>query len=182
MSEQILSVTCGTCGYEMSQQPARCEACDQPLEYPFKNGTPRPGDETLVMQTAELLVMPKPQKVWQSAEVDESRVVEMIIGSLARSVTLLPEDIVTLGRGDESKTGAVDVNLSTHDAFSRGVSRVHAALRLDRDMLMIQDLGSSNGTFVNGQRVSGDQWRVVRNQDELRLGSLSIKVRFNSRE
>ena len=33
------------------------------------------------------------------------------------------------------------------------VSRRHAELRRDGDVFLLTDLGSSNGTFVNGQRI-----------------------------
>ena len=40
---------------------------------------------------------------------------------------------------------------------SSQVSRRHCELHLDRGKLLVRDLGSSNGTFVNGKRVLGQQ-------------------------
>ena len=48
------------------------------------------------------------------------------------------------------------------------VSRRHAAVRGFDDELAIEDLGSRNGTFVNGERVSGI--RRLAAGDEVRLG------------
>lgn len=48
------------------------------------------------------------------------------------------------------------------------VSRRHARLMRDGDAYMIEDLGSSNGTFVNGQRVS--ERRLLRSGDQVRFG------------
>ncbi|WP_196141147.1 FHA domain-containing protein [Aliikangiella sp. G2MR2-5] len=46
------------------------------------------------------------------------------------------------------------------------VSRKHAKFHSDKDKLTIQDLGSSNGTYVNGERVKSCE---LRNGDEIRL-------------
>ncbi|MCA9795611.1 MAG: FHA domain-containing protein, partial [Candidatus Eremiobacteraeota bacterium] len=46
-----------------------------------------------------------------------------------------------------------DVRLS-----DRFVSRRHAALKLENGQLQVRDLGSSNGTFVDGHKLEPDQW------------------------
>jgi len=56
-----------------------------------------------------------------------------------------------------------------------GVSRMHAVLeRLDAGWV-VRDLGSRNGTFVNGERLWGD--RPVRPGDEVRVGSSTLVIR-----
>src|SRR5262249_35738998 len=42
------------------------------------------------------------------------------------------------------------------------------------DKLTIRDLGSSNGTFVNGKKVSGQQ--VLKPGDELTVGAVTLRV------
>jgi uncharacterized RDD family membrane protein YckC len=54
------------------------------------------------------------------------------------------------------------------------VSRLHAALVWHDDQLVIEDLGSSNGTFVNGARVLSPH--VLRAGDVLRFGALRGNV------
>ena len=55
------------------------------------------------------------------------------------------------------------------------VSRMHAVLeRLDAGWV-VRDLGSRNGTFVNGERLWGD--RPVRPGDEVRLGESTLVIR-----
>jgi pSer/pThr/pTyr-binding forkhead associated (FHA) protein len=61
------------------------------------------------------------------------------------------------------------------------VSAKHAVLRSSSDgQLQIHDLGSSNGTIVNGRRI-GREWTAIKPSGELWLGGCEIKVsRTNS--
>jgi hypothetical protein len=54
------------------------------------------------------------------------------------------------------------------------VSRNHAKLELDGEKLLIGDLGSSNGTVVNGKQVVGVQ--ALRNDDEVRFHDIVFRV------
>ena len=50
------------------------------------------------------------------------------------------------------------------------VSRQHAIIRRQHNGYWIEDLGSQNGTFVNGERVT-DEGRRLRDSDRIELGS-----------
>jgi hypothetical protein len=56
---------------------------------------------------------------------------------------------------------------------SSGVSRKHARIRRAGSEVTIEDIGSSNGTFVNSERLSAP--RPLRDQDLVRLGSVEIR-------
>ncbi len=60
----------------------------------------------------------------------------------------------TLGRSAEGQPIVPDVDLSPHNAYANGVSRLHAVLKLIHDQIVIMDLGSSNGTYLNGSRLT----------------------------
>ncbi|MBI5957744.1 MAG: FHA domain-containing protein [Chloroflexi bacterium] len=97
-------------------------------------------------------------------------------------VTLVIDEAVILGRrGDTTqehqkaeahKPGFID--LQPYDAFEKGVSRVHAKLRHDGQKFLFEDLESSNGTFVNGMRLSPNDPHILINGDEIRLGRLRL--------
>jgi pSer/pThr/pTyr-binding forkhead associated (FHA) protein len=57
---------------------------------------------------------------------------------------------------------------------SSQVSRRHCEVFEDKGRLMVKDLGSSNGTFVNGKRVLGQQ--MLKPGDELSLGGVTLRV------
>ncbi|MEU8525881.1 MULTISPECIES: DUF1707 and FHA domain-containing protein [Streptomyces] len=54
------------------------------------------------------------------------------------------------------------------------VSRLHAELMLHRDVWLLRDLGSTNGTTVNGRRVTGTV--VVRAGDIVGFGQMSFTL------
>jgi hypothetical protein len=56
------------------------------------------------------------------------------------------------------------------------VSREHAALRLDGDTLVLADLGSTNGTSVNGEPLGAP--RTLQPGDVVRIGSDLLEVQL----
>src|SRR5690606_10741535 len=58
---------------------------------------------------------------------------------------------------------------STIQLLDKIVSQEHCIILLRDGEFVLQDLGSLNGTFVNGERVSGE--RVLRHGDDIALGS-----------
>lgn len=56
------------------------------------------------------------------------------------------------------------------------ISRKHCRLIRDGDTLRVEDLGSSNGTYVNGQRV---QESAVAAGDTIQVGSLAFVVQID---
>jgi pSer/pThr/pTyr-binding forkhead associated (FHA) protein len=51
------------------------------------------------------------------------------------------------------------------------VSRVHAEIFRDGNNLFIRDYGSTNGTFINDQRIEAYTFNPVQIGDSVRLGS-----------
>jgi pSer/pThr/pTyr-binding forkhead associated (FHA) protein len=72
---------------------------------------------------------------------------------------------LTVGRGDDA-----DVALPV-----RSMSRVHARFRLDGDTVAVTDLGSRNGTIVNGKRA---EEHVLRSGEVARLGNVAASVQL----
>jgi hypothetical protein len=78
---------------------------------------------------------------------------------------------------DGSMSRVPDLDLSPYGAYEKGVSRHH--LKLCRDSAVyVNDLGSANGTFINGQRLMPNIDYPLHHGDELRAGRLKIKVKF----
>lgn len=60
------------------------------------------------------------------------------------------------------------------------ISRLHAEFRMTGDGLAIRDLGSSNGTFLNGERLIPFTDYPLQNQDQIRLAHIQCTYRYGS--
>jgi pSer/pThr/pTyr-binding forkhead associated (FHA) protein len=86
---------------------------------------------------------------------------------------------ITLGRQTEDAETSISVNLTPHGGEPLGVSRQHAAILVDQDRYVLQDLNSTNGTQLNDVRVPPNIPRVIKNGDMIQLGQLRIYVVFH---
>jgi hypothetical protein len=82
----------------------------------------------------------------------------------------------TMGRVAEGQPILPDVDLSPYEAYAQGVSRLHAALKLNNQRVFITDLGSSNGTRVNGQKIMSNVDYPLNHGDVIALGKFKIQV------
>jgi pSer/pThr/pTyr-binding forkhead associated (FHA) protein len=53
------------------------------------------------------------------------------------------------------------------------ISRAHAAIGFDQEGFFVEDLGSTNGTLLNGSRI---ERHPLKNDDEIQMGKLVIGV------
>ena len=56
------------------------------------------------------------------------------------------------------------------------VSRLHARFTQQEDVIILQDLDSTNGTFVNGKRLAAGEEAVIRRNDEIQFGKIIVNV------
>jgi hypothetical protein len=82
----------------------------------------------------------------------------------------------TLGRVSEGQPIMPDIDLSAYQAYAAGVSRLHAVIKREGDRMMFMDLGSANGTFINGRRLSPNVEQSLKHGDILALGKLKIQI------
>ena len=82
------------------------------------------------------------------------------------NLTLTINDSLSVGRGSDN-----DVVLG-----SKEVSRNHALLSVLNDELYVKDLASSNGTFVNNERIESNQSKLLQLNDSLSFASFSFEV------
>lgn len=95
-------------------------------------------------------------KQWQLTALTEA------LGNLELKI----EDKLTVGRGQDN-----DVVLG-----SKQVSRQHAELTVVNDQLSVQDLGSSNGTLVNDEKLVPHEPKVLKDADVITFAAFSFRV------
>ncbi len=78
------------------------------------------------------------------------------------------------GRLSVGRTRENDLNID--DA---SVSKVHASLFLNSDnYLTIADTGSTNGTFINGERISYGKAHVIGKNDKINFGTVDVSFEY----
>lgn len=85
----------------------------------------------------------------------------------------------TLGRISENQPIMPDIDLTPYQAFDHGVSRLHAVIRRTNGSVSVMDLGSSNGTYLNGARLAANAEAPLNHGDILALGKLKAQVILN---
>ncbi|MES1209778.1 MAG: GGDEF domain-containing protein [Pseudomonadota bacterium] len=101
---------------------------------------------------------PAPQA---DAQESASATLLVLSGSNVGEMYRIDKDAIVVGRGDR-----VDVRL-----VDDGISREHIRLTKAGESIELEDLGSTNGTYCNGQRV---QRQLLAEGDKILLGSTTI--------
>lgn len=83
---------------------------------------------------------------------------------------------INIGRLDAASATFPDVDLTVDGGLEKGVSRRHARITQEGVNLFIEDLGSVNGTLVNGKRLTPYLPHPLQSGDELRLGEMVLRV------
>lgn len=86
---------------------------------------------------------------------------------------VLNEDLIYLGRVEKETTEAF-VDLTPVDGFDMGVSRRHAMIQRQENRVEIMDLHSSNGTFLNGNRLLPEKFYELKSGTVIQLGRLKL--------
>jgi pSer/pThr/pTyr-binding forkhead associated (FHA) protein len=82
----------------------------------------------------------------------------------------------TIGRTGGKQPVLPDIDLTAYNAYEGGVSRLHATIKVFDGKIWITDLGSANGTRVNGQKISAHEACAVYHKDVLTLGNFKVQL------
>ncbi len=83
---------------------------------------------------------------------------------------------VRLGRNDPAELVFPEIDLSAGYGRQYGVSRQHACIFQRGETVEVQDLASTNGTLLNGERLAPYVPEPLKDGDQLQLGKLVIEV------
>jgi len=162
---------CQNCGHENREGSILCEKCGQVME-DFANTI----IHTRMVPPAGPLAMRASGGVTQVA--DDQRVYLQVDTSPQAIVLPRTKQTIVVGRAQSADQVQPDLDLSPYQAYKLGVSRQHAYLSRDDDTITITDVGSANGTFVNGQRLTPHERRVLQDGDEVWFGQLVAHIYF----
>jgi pSer/pThr/pTyr-binding forkhead associated (FHA) protein len=146
------TLICNDCGQVLPDAAARTTLTVNPfdsLAHSLKSGSAIPGSGTLLMIETRIGMKPLPLKHGR------------------RTI---------LGRFDYNSPAQPDLDLTVYGAAENGVSRQHAVIDCSDDTPILIDLGSRNGTYINGLPLTPHKIYVLRHNDEVRLGKLIAHV------
>lgn len=166
-------IICPQCQHKEISGAIFCSECGAQLvaiEHVETHKIERPETDRIKSETIPFRVPPPPlPSAWISLHMLES----------GHIMPLADRSEFTLGRVAEGQPIMPDVDLTPYNAYANGVSRLHAVLKLVENRIALIDLGSSNGTFVNGVRINPQSETVLTNGDIISLGKLKIQVLFS---
>lgn len=86
-----------------------------------------------------------------------------------------------IGRPDEDGRHSPEIDLSGY-RFEAEISEHHCRISIENNLLVIEDLGSTKGTFVNGSRIEQGHRVVISNGTSVRFGQFAIfRVSYTGR-
>lgn len=101
-----------------------------------------------------------------------------VSGPQASTVGLDIWRVTVLGRADPMSAFRPDLDFAPYGAMRHGVSRRHALVRPGDNDLYIIDQSSTNGTWVNGQRLLPGRDFPLSDGDAIELGALRMTLRI----
>jgi pSer/pThr/pTyr-binding forkhead associated (FHA) protein len=98
----------------------------------------------------------------------------LVVAGTGATLILPQQGEVLIGRGDPQAASRPDVDLGPHGGGQAGVSRRHARLLFSPGSWMLEDLNSTNGTFLNSAPVPPGQPVQIRTGDILRCSQVTL--------
>jgi len=95
-------------------------------------------------------------------------------------ITIDKQNEITLGRISTGQPIVPDIDLTPYEAYEAGVSRMHLSIKIGDETIIVTDLGSVNGTRVNGRKIAAHTPQPIKNGDILTLGKFKIQILLES--
>lgn len=111
-----------------------------------------------------------------SATTASEAVASLHIVRTGQILPLIGRDEFTIGRVSEGQTILPDIDLTPYEAFGQGVSRLHATFKLANGIISVIDLGSSNGTRVNNEKLDPHKDHQLQHGDVIALGQFKVQA------
>lgn len=161
---------CPICKNKNDREAIICVHCGASLEIYFpESATTRTTDmQTITGKVGEWL--------YDETAVPTGSIAIYVEGA-PKPVFMTSEKEFILGRKVE-QTSQVMLDLSTLGGYHLGLSRLHAVIRQAAHGYEIMDLGSSNGTWLNDERLTPHRAYPLTNASQIRLARMRLFVIF----
>jgi len=164
-------ITCPNCQHEEVSGAIFCSECGTLLDGLSGVTTQSiPQIPTDPLKDSQSEVAPSPVAPYLENEIS------LCVVETGQVIPLDEREEFTLGRSAEGQPILPDIDLAPYQAYESGVSRLHASLKKQGKQLIATDLGSVNGTRLNGQRITPHKAFPLNHGDILTLGKLKLQV------
>jgi hypothetical protein len=163
-------IICTNCQYKNVSGAVFCAECGAQLDGVETLVTQAITDEQIEEELKKRLGHPEPVSApsnsWISLHLMDS----------GKILPLASRNEFTHGRLSEGQPIMPDIDLTPYQAYASGVSRLHAVVKREDNRVAVMDLGSSNGTYVNGRRLNPHTEESLSHGDIVALGKLKIQI------
>lgn len=166
-------VTCPNCHHAELPGALFCSQCGALLEGTARRTTQKVQQTTGQLASELSSAPPVP-------DIELQTQVTLYVLDTAQTIPLDGREEYTLGRSAEGQPISPNIDLVPFKGYELGVSRLHALVRLEGKKVTVMDLGSVNGTRLNGQKIQPHRPYVVTHGDSLVLGKLKLQVLIRS--
>jgi hypothetical protein len=115
-------------------------------------------------------------------DAQSAHVVTLVVVSSRHRIEVDLSDEALIGRADPTRGIMPDIDLGPFGGYDAGVSRRHAILSYQDGTYRVEDLGSANGTFVNGRQIAPMRATPLRPGDEIMCGTLLLRLEIRNRQ
>jgi hypothetical protein len=167
--------TCSNCGAQLEPGSIFCDMCGAQVgaaSPPAPSTGAQPGYQPSPPGAQPGYAPPVSQPVYPAVAAVQGRLV--VQGTNAVLSFPPGKAEILVGREDPVSGVFPEVDLTDHGGDEAGVSRQHARIFIQGTQVFIEDLNSTNYTYVNQQRVMPGQPQPLNSGDEVRFGRMKL--------
>jgi hypothetical protein len=172
LDTKVFQKFCPVCKLASDADATICQYCGAPLK---KDGTEAPTTRR-VDKSFEFTKELKEQIA--TSYTPPPKGLSLFLLTSSKPIALCMEQEFILGRG-ESLISEFVLDLTEFDAITMGVSRRHAMIKIIEDKYILTDLNSSNGTWLNGERLLPAKQHDLPSGAVIQLGRLKLVVVYS---
>ncbi len=159
-------LACPVCGQQCRKGELVCPACGTAFSQ---------GGRTRLIEFTTIAPNPTSRHLYEGLVGGLNPIAFEVAG---RYIKLQATRQIVMGRSSAAPGPQPDVDLGPFAAEEKGVSRCHVQISRKASLVYVTDLGSLNGTWLNGFTLAPHVERLLRDGDGLLLGRLELKAIF----
>jgi len=171
-------VFCMNCGLQLTSTPAPVEEGPVQLssmDVQYDMGAPVFPQEDSISSTEFQIPLGAPE-ISDQPQISRKLIVEETGSEINIPVG---KSEILIGRSDPVRNVYPDIDMTPYGGELNGVSRMHARLILKDINIFIEDLNSTNFTFLNREKLQPGQQYQIHHGDTIRLGLLRLEYLSN---